>query len=67
LLQLHRKQTPNDNIRISREELASIAGSSTESLIRTLSDFKREWLIETDGREIKILNPFGLERIRKFS
>ncbi len=67
LLQLYRKQPQNDNIRISREELASIAGSSTESVIRTLSDFKREWLIETDGREIKVLNPFGLERIRKFS
>lgn len=33
-------------IDISREELATIAGTATESLIRTLSDFKSENLID---------------------
>ena len=41
------------SIRIPRDDLASIIGTSTESLIRTLSDFKQEKLIETDGREIR--------------
>ena len=34
------------SIHISREDLANIAGTATESLIRTLSDFKSEKLIE---------------------
>jgi len=41
-------------ITISREELANIAGTATESLIRTLSDFKAEKLIEIKGGSIII-------------
>jgi CRP-like cAMP-binding protein len=50
---------------ISREDLANIAGTATESLIRTLSDFKNEKLIEIkDGKitileEKKLLNLFN--------
>lgn len=43
-------------IQLSREGLASIAGTATESLIRTLSDFKHEKLIDLDGSTITILN-----------
>jgi DNA-binding response OmpR family regulator len=39
---------------ISREELASIAGTATESLIRTLSDFKSENLIDIKSGKIMI-------------
>src|SRR5699024_9236679 len=35
----------NFQIKITREELANLAGTTTESLIRTLSDFKSEELI----------------------
>ena len=41
---------------ISREDLANIAGTATESLIRTLSDFKAEKLIEIKEGHIIILN-----------
>jgi CRP-like cAMP-binding protein len=41
---------------ISREDLANIAGTATESLIRTLSDFKNEKLIEVKEANIIILN-----------
>lgn len=41
-------------IRISRADLASVAGIATESLIRTLSGFKKEGLIEIEGRNIRI-------------
>lgn len=44
------------SIQISREDLANIAGTATESLIRTLSDFKNEKLIEINGSRITILN-----------
>jgi CheY-like chemotaxis protein len=43
-------------IDISRDSLATIAGTATESLIRTLSDFKSEKLIEIENGTIKILN-----------
>ncbi len=44
------------SIHISREDLANIAGTATESLIRTLSDFKSEKLIEIKDGNIVILN-----------
>jgi len=43
-------------IHISREDLAHIAGTTTESLIRTLSDFRNEKLIEAEAGYVKILN-----------
>lgn len=46
----------NFSIQISREDLANIAGTATESLIRTLSDFKAEKLIEIKDGNIVILN-----------
>jgi len=47
---------PEDPIKISRNDLASVAGIATETLIRTMSDFKKQGLIEMEGRNIKILN-----------
>jgi CRP/FNR family transcriptional regulator, cyclic AMP receptor protein len=44
------------SIHISREDLANIAGTATESLIRTLSDFKSENLIEIRDGNIIITN-----------
>jgi CRP/FNR family cyclic AMP-dependent transcriptional regulator len=44
------------SIHISREDLANIAGTATESLIRTLSDFKNEKLIEIKSGNIVIEN-----------
>jgi CRP-like cAMP-binding protein len=46
----------NFSISISREDLANIAGTATESLIRTLSDFKSEKLIEIKEGKIVILD-----------
>jgi DNA-binding response OmpR family regulator len=65
LCNIYKKQPGSQSIKISRDDLANIIGTSTESLIRTLSDFKREFLIETDGREIKVLNPYKLEAVAK--
>lgn len=42
------------SIHISREDLANIAGTATESLIRTLGDFKNEKLIEIKNGNIII-------------
>jgi len=56
---------PNEEyfIDMSRESLASIAGTATESLIRTLTDFKNEKLIEIKEAKIKILNEEKLDKL----
>lgn len=50
-------------IDINRESLASIAGTATESLIRTLSDFRSEKLIETKHGGILLLDRKKLENM----
>ena len=44
------------SIHISREDLANIAGTATESLIRTLSDFKAEKMIDIKDGHIVLIN-----------
>jgi CRP-like cAMP-binding protein len=53
-------------ISLTREELANIVGTATESVIRLLSEFKQDQLIELNGRKIKILDESGLIRIGNF-
>lgn len=50
-------------ISLTREELANIVGTATESVIRLLSEFKQDQLIELNGRKIRILDEPGLIRI----
>ncbi|MBE9489698.1 MAG: Crp/Fnr family transcriptional regulator [Bacteroidetes bacterium] len=51
------------SVLLSREDYASIVGTATESAIRVLSQFKKEGLISTIGKQIKIENLEGLKRI----
>jgi CRP-like cAMP-binding protein/ActR/RegA family two-component response regulator len=65
LLELHRRyvtEGEDPKIRISRDDLASMVGTATESLIRTLSDFKEDGTIAVEGRSIVILKPEVLRR-----
>jgi CRP/FNR family transcriptional regulator, polysaccharide utilization system transcription regulator len=50
------------NISMSREELANLVGTATETLIRILSDFKKDKMIDLDHRKIKVLMLENLER-----
>jgi len=66
LIMLQKKYKNNQDdfsINISRENLAHIAGTATESLIRTLGDFRHEKLIEINGIGIKIVNYKNLENM----
>src|SRR5690606_30026605 len=54
---------PDQGIRISRNDLASVAGIAPESFIRTLSEFRKEGLIAVEGRNIKVLDVEGLYKI----
>jgi len=47
-------KTQNISISVSREDLASKAGTAKETLIRTLSDFKQEGLIDIQSKSIII-------------
>jgi CRP/FNR family transcriptional regulator, cyclic AMP receptor protein len=51
------------SIDIGRESLATIAGTATESLIRTLGDFRQEKLIGIKDGVITILNQKKLESL----
>ena len=53
----------NKPIEISREDIAQYVGTATESLIRTLSDFKAEKLIEIKEGKITIPNPEKLKTL----
>jgi len=55
------------SIDITRENLAAIAGTATESLIRTLSDFKDEKIIDMEKQKghIVILNSKKLEQMQE--
>ncbi|UJH90852.1 response regulator [Antarcticibacterium sp. 1MA-6-2] len=57
------RRHPTSSIRISRSDLASVAGMASETLIRTLSDFKKEGLLEIEGRNIKLLDIEALKKI----
>ncbi|MDC6365938.1 MULTISPECIES: response regulator [Flavobacteriaceae] len=50
-------------LKIARSDLAGVAGIATESLIRTLSDFKNEGLIAIENRNIRVLDKEALEYV----
>jgi CRP-like cAMP-binding protein len=55
------KENANSIIEFSRDDIAQYVGTATESLIRTLSDFKSEKLIDIKGGKISITN---LEKLK---
>ncbi len=67
LLSMEKKYHTNKKepflVDISRDELATIAGTATESLIRTLSDFKSENLIEIKSGKVIINDTTRLENL----
>lgn len=50
-------------ISLTREELANLVGTATESVIRLLSEFKADQMIELQGRKIKIINLPALQKV----
>lgn len=51
------------NVRLSRDEIANIVGTATESAIRILSEFKKEGIISLDGKKIGIIDHSKLIRV----
>lgn len=50
-------------ISLTREEIANLVGTATESAIRLISEFKQDELISVDGRNIRILNHDKLKKL----
>ncbi|KGL60799.1 transcriptional regulator, Crp/Fnr family [Polaribacter sp. Hel1_33_49] len=67
LLNLHSEFKTNQenaiNIHLSREDIANIIGTATESAIRLLSDLKKREIIAFKGKDIIIVNKIKLEKI----
>ncbi len=57
------EESPNPEINLTRESLANMVGTATETLIRIIHDFKEEELITTNGRKITIQDLKALQRI----
>jgi CRP-like cAMP-binding protein/CheY-like chemotaxis protein len=67
LIRLAKIQNNSDEvpqIRISREDLASMSGMATETVSRTLSDFKDEGIIQKKGSLIQILDQTKLLKMK---
>lgn len=52
-------------LNISREDLSNFVGTATETVIRLLSEYRAEGLVESKGRKIKILNIEKMKTIAK--
>jgi CRP/FNR family transcriptional regulator len=50
-------QSDDFTVPLTRQELAELIGTTKESLIRTLNEFRNDKLIEMEGRRIKIIAP----------
>lgn len=67
LLLIEKYKQPEDDIfsiNMSRNDLSSLVGTATETLIRTLSDFKDEGIVEVKGSNIKIINEEKLRKLK---
>jgi cAMP-binding proteins - catabolite gene activator and regulatory subunit of cAMP-dependent protein kinases len=53
------------NLPISRQELAEFSGTTKESLIRTLTEFKNDKLITVQGKNITIVSQQIIETLSK--
>lgn len=61
------KDNSTINISLTREDLANIVGTATETLIRLLSEFRHEKLIDLTGKKIKVLNNQALIKCANIS
>ncbi|WP_246538937.1 Crp/Fnr family transcriptional regulator [Litoribacter ruber] len=54
------------DIVLSREEIASLVGTATETIIRLLSEFKKDKLIALQGKYIHVLDKKSLSKVADF-
>ena len=52
------------DITLPREDIANIVGTATETLIRLLSEFRNDGLVEFEGKRIRLLD---MEKLKKLA
>ena len=67
LLNIIQLKSEKDKIGISRDDLAKIVGTASESVIRVLSDFKDEGMIEIESGKIKVVEAGRLEKVVRWN
>jgi CRP-like cAMP-binding protein len=65
LHELFNKHGGNNHINLSRTDIANIVGTASECVIRMLSEFKDDRIIDINGRKISILDLDELKRIAR--
>jgi CRP-like cAMP-binding protein len=60
---------PNDPVEInmSRDDLASLVGTARENVVRIISEFKEEGILETRGRKIIVNDVRRLIEVANYS
>ena len=67
LLTLYDKMDePDHTLKISREDMSNMVGTATESVIRVISDFKDEGILDSQGGKLTIKDRDKLEQIMKW-
>lgn len=61
----HIYQSDEFELPISRREIAELIEMTTENVIRILSEFRKDNIIQIDGKRIKLINPERLESVCK--
>jgi DNA-binding response OmpR family regulator len=67
LLKVFQLNNQDTKIYISRDDLAKMVGTAPESVIRAVSDFKEEGLIEIENGKIKVSSPARLEKVIRWN
>ncbi len=67
LLKASEIMNAKEKISISRDDLAKMVGTASESVIRVLAEFKDEGLIEVESGKIKIIEPHRLEKVIRWN
>ena len=66
LKEKYKTKGKDNEVNLSRTDLASYVGTVKESAVRVLQEFKKQKIVETNGRKIKILKPEELKAIASF-
>lgn len=67
LLKVNERKDKNGFVNISREDLARMVGTASESVIRALAEFKDEKIISADGGRLRIESPERLEKVVRWN
>ncbi|MBY0433597.1 MAG: response regulator [Cyclobacteriaceae bacterium] len=67
LLKMWQLKSGTEPLSLLRDDLAKMVGTAPESVIRVLSDFRDEGLIEMDGTKIKLMSSNKLQQVVRWN